>query len=101
MGQSISAFRGAYDFLSNFYPALITYNGLVFQNNEAAFQAAKCPERSAEFCTRSAKQNSGKILIWQSGLSQPAILNLSRGITGVTTSGASVTAMEKIGLARS
>ena len=50
MGQSISAFRGAYDFLSNFYPALITYNGLVFQNNEAAFQAAKCPERSAEFC---------------------------------------------------
>ena len=50
MGQSISAFRGAYDFLSNFYPAPITYNGLVFQNNEAAFQAAKCPERSAEFC---------------------------------------------------
>ena len=50
MGQSISAFRGAYDFLSNFYPAPITYNGLVFQNNEAAFQVAKCPERSAEFC---------------------------------------------------
>ena len=48
MGQSISAFRGAYDFLSNFYPALITYNGLVFKNNEAAFQAAKCPERSSQ-----------------------------------------------------
>ena len=50
MGQSISAFRGAYDFLSNFYPAPITYDGLVFKNNEAAFQAAKCPERRAEFC---------------------------------------------------
>lgn len=50
MGQNISAFRGAYDFLSNFYPAPITYNGLVFKNNEAAFQAAKCPERRAEFC---------------------------------------------------
>ena len=45
MGQNISAFRGAYDFLSNFYPAPITYNGLVFKNNEAAFQSAKCPER--------------------------------------------------------
>lgn len=33
MGQNISAFRGAYDFLSNFYPASITYNGLVFKNN--------------------------------------------------------------------
>ena len=31
MGQNISAFRGAYDFLSNFYPAPITYNGLVFK----------------------------------------------------------------------
>ena len=50
MGQNISAFRGAYDFLSNFYPAPITYNGLVFKNNEAAFQSAKCPERRAEFC---------------------------------------------------
>ena len=28
----------------------IRYNGLTFLNNEAAFQAQKCPERANEFC---------------------------------------------------
>ena len=50
MGVSISEFRGEYYFLSNFYSAPVTYNGMCFEKNEAAFQAAKCPERMTEFC---------------------------------------------------
>lgn len=37
----IDKFNGKYDFLSNFYVAPVTYNGLTFQSNEAAFQAQK------------------------------------------------------------
>ena len=39
--SSIESFRGKYYFLSNFFPAEVTYNGLTYQNNEAAFQAQK------------------------------------------------------------
>ena len=38
---AINKFRGAYDFLSNFYSAPVTWEGLTYQNAEAAFQAAK------------------------------------------------------------
>lgn len=38
----INSFRGDYFFLSNFYDAPVEYNGLIYQNNEAAFQAQKC-----------------------------------------------------------
>ena len=31
-----------YEFLSNFYEAGVTYGGLTYRNNEAAFQAQKC-----------------------------------------------------------
>ncbi len=31
-----------YFFLSNFYGTPVTYEGLTYQNNEAAFQAQKC-----------------------------------------------------------
>ena len=48
--NKISKFDGASRFLSNFYEAPVTYHGYQFSNNEAAFQAAKCPERMAEFC---------------------------------------------------
>lgn len=41
--------RGEYEFLSNFYPCTVQYNGLCFMNSEAAFQAQKCPERAVEF----------------------------------------------------
>ena len=41
MIQKIDTFRGDYYFLSNFYTAPVTYNGLTYQNNEAAFQAQK------------------------------------------------------------
>lgn len=37
----ISAFRGRYGFLSNFFESPITYEGIQYLNNEAAFQAAK------------------------------------------------------------
>lgn len=49
MNNTIAEFRGKYFFLSNFYPAPVTYLGQSFKNNEAAFQSAKCPERSNEF----------------------------------------------------
>ena len=39
--MKIDKFRGEYYFLSNFYPATVSYNGLEYQNNEAAFQAQK------------------------------------------------------------
>lgn len=39
--MTIDKFRNEYFFLSNYYIAPITYNGLTFQSNEAAFQAQK------------------------------------------------------------
>lgn len=50
MTNVIKEFRDEYYYLSNFFPTNITYCGLSFRNNEAAFQALKCPERMAEFC---------------------------------------------------
>lgn len=43
--KKIDSFRDEYYFLSNFYEAPITYNGITYQNNEAAFQAQKCTKR--------------------------------------------------------
>lgn len=37
----INEFRGKYFFLSNFYEAPVTYEGITYRNNEAAFQAQK------------------------------------------------------------
>jgi ribA/ribD-fused uncharacterized protein len=37
----INEFRGKYYFLSNFYEAPVTYEGVTYTNNEAAFQSAK------------------------------------------------------------
>lgn len=50
MEKAITSFRGRYFFLSNFYPCSVKYSGMTFENNEAAFQAMKCPSRKAEFC---------------------------------------------------
>lgn len=50
MIKDILEFRNEHYYLSNFYNAPIRYNGLTFKNNEAAFQAMKCPERASEFC---------------------------------------------------
>ena len=37
----INSFRGKYFFLSNFFESPVTWNGITYQNNEAAFQSAK------------------------------------------------------------
>lgn len=45
----ICQFRDDYYFMSNFYPFKLIYNGVEYQNTEAAFQAQKCkylPERN-------------------------------------------------------
>ena len=39
--KTINSFKGEYEFLSNFYSHNVTYAGLTFKNNEAAFQSAK------------------------------------------------------------
>ncbi len=38
----VRQFQGEYRFLSNFWAAPVMYGGIVYQNNEAAFQAQKC-----------------------------------------------------------
>ena len=40
--MKIDHFRGEYAFLSNFWEAPVTYQGLTYGSNEAAFQAQKC-----------------------------------------------------------
>lgn len=47
--NTISQFRDGYFFLSNYFPSAVTYKGITFQNNEAAFQAMKCPSMAAQF----------------------------------------------------
>ena len=47
----IDLFREEYEFLSNFYPAKMEYEGIPYWNAEAAFQAQKCrnPEDRRQF----------------------------------------------------
>lgn len=40
--RRVSTFRGKYRFLSNFYPAQVTLDGLTYKSSEAAYQALKC-----------------------------------------------------------
>ena len=42
----INEFKGQYYFLSNFYVAPVTWDGITYQNNEAAFQSAKVLDNS-------------------------------------------------------
>ncbi len=46
--QKIMCFRGEYFFLSNFYEVPVTFDGITYQNNEAAFQAQKVAPRAGE-----------------------------------------------------
>ena len=114
MGVSISEFRGEYYFLSNFYSAPVTYNGMCFENNEAAFQAAKCPERMTEFCRLNpseAKRLGRRVKLrgdWEAvkdtvmyEICKARMPNSLKAILGATASGASVTALEKIVLVKS
>lgn len=47
--NKINSFRDEYYFLSNFYECSVTYNGLTYKNNEAAFQAQKCITMNERF----------------------------------------------------
>lgn len=50
--NKIDEFKGKYFFLSNFYNAPVMYEGLMYKNNEGAFQSAKVldMERRKQFC---------------------------------------------------
>lgn len=39
--EEIRGFFGPYRFLSNFYPSRVIYDGIIFENSEAAYQSAK------------------------------------------------------------
>lgn len=41
----VNSFSDEYSFLSNFYECSITYDGISYQNAEAAFQAQKCADK--------------------------------------------------------
>lgn len=62
--QTINSFTGKYFFLSNFYNIPVTYNGITYRNNEAAFQAQKCLVKSEEFIhlTASEAKRLGRIV---------------------------------------
>ena len=49
----INEFRNDNYYLSNFYECPVTYDGLTYRNNEAAFQAQKCinPKDREQFTT--------------------------------------------------
>lgn len=64
--KSIEQFRGEYFFLSNFYEAPVYYNGLLYYNNEAAFQAQKVLDREIQkqftnYAPRVAKARGKKV----------------------------------------
>ena len=42
----IDSFTGKYFFLSNFYESDVEYGGIIYKNNEAAFQAQKVLEKA-------------------------------------------------------
>lgn len=61
----IEKFEGKYDFLSNFYPSEIEYEGIVYPSVEHAFQAAKTldtseRERIAKLATPSLAKRAGR-----------------------------------------
>lgn len=46
MTEKVDRFRFAYDYLSNFYPAVVEVDGIGYLSAEAAYQAAKCADFS-------------------------------------------------------
>ncbi len=57
MIRKIDKFDGEFAFLSNFYPATINMDGMLFQSSEAAYQAQKCanPADKFQFCNLSSR----------------------------------------------
>lgn len=72
--SDIYSLRGDYYFLSNFYECQIEYQGICYQNAEAAFQAQKClnEEDKMSFCglpAAKAKRHGRRVLLrpdWES-----------------------------------
>ena len=44
--DEIGYFREEYDFLSNFYPTKVLFDGIIYYNSEAAYQAQKCLQQT-------------------------------------------------------
>ena len=62
----IDLFREEYEFLSNFYPAYMTFEGIDFYSAEAAYQAQKCAEKEqrvqfSEMYADAAKRQGRKV----------------------------------------
>ena len=62
MNKTIDSFSGDYDFLSNFYPCSVIYDGYIYPSSEAAFQAAKCIKRSERLIFTQLSPNEAKKL---------------------------------------
>ena len=58
----ICGFFDEYRFLSNFYEAPVEYEGIVYQNNEAAFQAQKCMTYDEKLAFTELSPNKAKSL---------------------------------------
>ena len=56
----IKEFRGQYYFLSNFYNAKVTWEGITYLNNESAFQSAKVTDYDARLKFANLDPSSGK-----------------------------------------
>lgn len=56
--HTIDNFHGTYAFLSNFYPAVVLFEGEVYQTTEHAFQAAKTLNLDVRADIREAKSSS-------------------------------------------
>ena len=54
----IDWFREEYEFLSNFYPSKVIFDGIIYYNSEAAYQAQKClnPEERRDFANLSSDE---------------------------------------------
>ena len=60
--MKIDHFRGEYAFLSNFWEVPVTYKGLTYGSNEAAFQAQKCIDESEREQFTTLRSNEAKRL---------------------------------------
>ena len=58
----IDSFVREYEFLSNFYPAEVIYQGVKYKNNEAAFQAQKTKDIKDRFQFASLNPSEAKKL---------------------------------------
>ena len=59
--RDVGCFRGEYDFLSNFYPTKMRFDGITYYNSEAAYQAQKCLRQTdrEQFARLSADEAKG------------------------------------------